>query len=416
MVTAEIITIGDEILFGHILNTNTHWLSNELSSIGITVNRQLTIGDDLPAILDAFKNANFNAQLVIVTGGLGPTNDDITKKAFCKYFNVDLVKNQEVYSHLESFFNERNRPFTEKQQTQSYVPSNATVLMNHFGTAPGMWFEWNNTVFISLPGVPSEMKGIMTTFGFNKIKSTFELPILLHHTIKTIGIGESTLSDLIKDWENNLPSSFKLAYLPSFGEVKLRLTTYTNTSQLEETKRTIQQLNDSLIKIIDTHVYGYNDDTIEKVIIALLNKHNLSLGSIESCTGGYLAHVFTEIPGASTYFKGSVVAYANEVKANVLNIPISTIETFGAVSQEVVEQMAINGRALLNCDISLATSGIAGPDGGTIEKPVGTVWIAISDKNGVESKCLQLTKQRSTNIQLTKQYILYQLFKRIKTL
>jgi nicotinamide-nucleotide amidase len=414
MVTAEIITIGDEILFGHILNSNTQWLSNELSTLGITVNKQLTIGDDLPTIIDTFKQANYNAQLVIVTGGLGPTNDDITKKAFCHFFNVDLKRNQDVFNHLETFFKERNRPFTEKQQTQSDIPSNASVLMNHFGTAPGMWFEWNNTIYISLPGVPTEMKGIMTSFGFQKIKSTFDLPIILHHTVKTIGIGESTLSDLIKDWENNLPKTVKLAYLPSLGEVKLRLTTYTNTTHFEETNKLIQQLNDSLIQIIDEHVYGYNSDTIEKVIISHLNKHNLSIGTIESCTGGYLAHVFTEIAGASNYFKGSIVAYSNEVKSNILNIPHSTIEYKGAVSQEVVELMATNGRTLLNSDITLATSGIAGPDGGTIEKPVGTIWIAIADKNGVESKCLHLTKQRLMNIQLTKQYILYQLFKRIK--
>jgi nicotinamide-nucleotide amidase len=414
MVTAEIITIGDEILFGHILNTNTQWISNELSKIGITVNKQLTIGDDLQTIVDTFQQAQYNAQLVIVTGGLGPTNDDITKKAFCKFFDVSLARNQEVYNHLDTFFKERNRVFTDKQQTQSDIPSNGSVLMNHRGTAPGMWFEWNNTIYISLPGVPVEMKGIMTDYGFDRIKANFQLPIILHHTIKTIGIGESTLSDVIKDWEEQLPNNIKLAYLPSLGEVKLRLTTYTDPSQLEQAKVRIEQLNLSLLQLIEPYVYGYNDDTIEKAVITLLNKSNFTLSTVESCTGGYIAHTFTEIAGASQYFKGSVVAYANEIKTTILDIPSTLIEKNGAVSQEVVEAMALNGLNLFNSHINLATSGIAGPEGGTPDKPVGTVWVAIADKNGVESKCLHLTKQRLMNIQLTKQHLLYLLFKKLK--
>ncbi len=401
---AEILTIGDEILIGQIVDTNSAWLGTELSNIGISVKQITSVSDDKQHILEALASAEKRADIIIITGGLGPTKDDITKHTLCEYFNTHLVMNKEVLDHVEGFFKKRNRPILEVNTKQAEVPANCEVLFNNYGTAPGMWFRHNNKVFISMPGVPFEMKGIMTDIGIPKIKQTFTLPFIYHRTVLTQGIGESFLADKLKDWENNLPTKgIKLAYLPSAGMVKLRL------SIKGENKELIKKMVDEEVKVLynltSEYIYGEEElgkeaPTFQGIIGKMLLKRNQTLAIAESCTGGYISHLITSVAGSSAYYKGSVVAYENEIKIAELNVNPDTIKTYGAVSLECAEEMAKGILKAFDTDYAIATTGIAGPTGETPDKPIGTVCIAIATKHEVKAQRFVFGNNRFRNIQM----------------
>lgn len=396
---ANILTIGDEILYGQITDTNSQWISAELDKLGFRVKKKISIGDQKDIILQTLKESLAEVSIVIITGGLGPTNDDITKKTIAEFFNVSMNRNQEVFDYLKAYFEKRGREFAPLNQTQADLPANAQVIPNTRGTAPGMWLEHEGKVIISLPGVPYEMKGIMTDSGLEKLRAYFNPPVILHRVIKTGGIGESSLAVMIEAWENNLPDHIKLAYLPSAGEVKLRLTG--SGSNREILANEIETQIQLVLPLIQTHVYGFDAETWESSTARWLKENNYTLATAESCTGGYIAHVLTLIPGSSAYFKGSVIAYSNEVKEDLLQVPDDVLKQHGAVSEPVVKAMAEEIRKKLKTTFGIATSGIAGPDGGTPEKPVGTVWIAVSSEGKISTQLLQLTAMRDVNIRLT---------------
>jgi nicotinamide-nucleotide amidase len=391
--TAEIISIGDELLYGQTLDTNAHWISHKLDEYNIKVFQRTTIGDDADQILNAFATAAERVDIVLITGGLGPTKDDLTKPLLAKYFGVGMVHHEEVLRDITLLFAKASREVTALNAQQAELPANCEKITNPVGTAPGMWFYENNTVFVAMPGVPYEMKSIMTQGILPKLHEMFSKGVLHHHIIKTIGITESSLSDLIEDWEVNLPKHIKLAYLPTKGQVKLRLTGSGN--DLNTLKQEIDALQMAIMPKIAKYVYGFGADSLEGVIGQLLNKNNLTLATAESCTGGYLAHMITSVPGSSRYFKGSVIAYSNEVKTAQLGVSTEDLKQQGAVSEEVAKAMAEGVRKALNTDIAIATTGIAGPDGGTIEKPVGTVWIAYSDKHKTLAKKFNFSRDRT---------------------
>lgn len=411
-IRAEVITIGDEILFGQIVDTNTQWISTELTNIGIRTTRKTSVGDDAGAILDALREATQRVDVLIVTGGLGPTKDDITKKTLCQFFGVGLVRNQEALDLVTGFFLKRGRDMTDLNRGQADLPENAQYVQNDWGTAPGMWFDHNETVYISLPGVPFEMKNLMTHRMLPKLKERFALPVIRHKMIRTIGIGESFLAERIEAWEDALPPHIRLAYLPSFGQVKLRLTaTGTNNDQLG---RELDEQVANVLPLIEQHVYGYDNDEIEQVVVRLLKEKNLTLGVAESCTGGQVAATLTKLPGVSAVFQGGVVAYSNDIKHIALGVKNDSLATFGAVSEPVVMEMAEGVRVMLGTDVGIATSGIAGPDGGTPDKPVGTIWIACATPQGTVSKHLRLGPYRDQNITLTTTYVLNLLREQLK--
>ena len=391
--TAEIISIGDELLYGQTLDTNAHWISHKLDEYNIKVFQRTTIGDDADQILNAFATAAERVDIVLITGGLGPTKDDLTKPLLAKYFGVGMVHHEEVLRDITLLFAKASREVTALNAQQADLPSNCKKITNPVGTAPGMWFYENNTVFVAMPGVPYEMKSIMTQGILPKLHEMFSKGVLHHHIIKTIGITESSLSDLIEDWEVNLPKHIKLAYLPTKGQVKLRMTG--SGDDLNTLKQEIDTLQMAIMPKIAKYVYGFGVDSLEGVIGQLLNKNNLTLATAESCTGGYLAHMITSVPGSSRYFKGSVIAYSNEVKIAHLGVSAEDLKQHGAVSEEVAKAMAEGVRKELNADIAIATTGIAGPDGGTVEKPVGTVWIAYSDKYKTLAKKFNFSRDRT---------------------
>ena len=391
--TAEIISIGDELLYGQTLDTNAHWISHKLDEYNIKVFQRTTIGDDADQILNAFATAAERVDIVLITGGLGPTKDDLTKPLLAKYFGVGMVHHEEVLRDITLLFAKASREVTALNAQQAELPANCEKITNPVGTAPGMWFYENNTVFVAMPGVPYEMKSIMTESILPKLHEIFSKGVLHHHIIKTIGITESSLSDLIEDWEVNLPKHIKLAYLPTKGQVKLRLTG--SGDDLNTLKQEIDALQMAIMPKIAKYVYGFGADSLEGVIGQLLNKNNLTLATAESCTGGYLAHMITSVPGSSRYFKGSVIAYSNEVKTAQLGVSTEDLLQQGAVSEEVAKAMAEGIRKALNADIAIATTGIAGPDGGTVEKPVGTVWIAYSDKYKTLAKKFNFSRDRT---------------------
>jgi len=396
---AEVITIGDEILYGQITDTNTQWISAELSRIGIKTIRKSSVGDNEDQILGILHEAASRADVILLTGGLGPTKDDITKKTISRYFGTDLVLNQEALANVTEIFTQRGFPLTEVNRQQALVPANSTCIVNKVGTAPGMWFEHNGKVFVSMPGVPHEMKWLMENSILEKLKTYFLTPVIYHKMIRTIGIGESFLARKIESWEDALPPHIRLAYLPSMGQVKLRLTATGNN--LAGLREEVQTQVDALQLLVAEHIYSYDDDDLEMVIGQLLREHNLTLAVAESCTGGYVSHLITKVPGSSQYFSGSLIAYSNELKVSQLDINPETLKLHGAVSEETIREMAENVRRKLNTDIGVATSGIAGPDGGTADKPVGTIWIAYADAEKTTVKKLQLFRDRLINIQFT---------------
>lgn len=396
IITAELLTIGDELLYGQILDTNSQWMSVAMSEAGFKVIRKTTVGDIEDEIIHAFAEAESRADIVLITGGLGPTNDDLTKPCLCKHFVCGLKIHEEALEEVTAFFKSRGRELTEINRQQAALPECCEKITNAVGTAPGMWFERNNKVFVSMPGVPHEMKLMMTNIILPKLKNYFATPTIVHQVIRTIGLGESFLAEKIASWENALPDHIKLAYLPGLGEVRLRLTGIgPSATQLHDE---IKNLTGQLQHLISEYIYGYGEEPIEAAVGKILKLKQMSISLAESCTGGYLSHLMTSVPGSSAYFKGSVIAYANEIKMQQLEVNSKTLELFGAVSEETISEMAIGVRRRFNTDIGIATSGIAGPDGGTPDKPVGTVWIAYSDGNTTVTKKLQLSRDRILNI------------------
>jgi nicotinamide-nucleotide amidase len=394
--TAEIISIGDELLYGQTLDTNSHWISGKLDEINIKVYQKSTIGDNEDHILKALAEAEQRADIVLITGGLGPTKDDLTKPLLAKYFGVSLVRNDEALDEITNLFTKSNREMRRTNEGQADLPSNAEKISNLIGTAPGMWFHERDTIFISMPGVPYEMKKMMKEIILPRIQERFNKEVIHHHMIKTIGISESKLSGMIEDWELALPKHIKLAYLPTMGQVKLRLTAM--GQNLDQLKIDVIAQQDKLVPVISKYIYGYGDDQIEGVIGQMLLKKNQTLSTAESCTGGYLAHMLTSVPGSSQYYQGTIVSYSNNVKIKELNVKATDIDNYGAVSEEVAKAMAEGVRKKLNTDIGISTTGIAGPDGGTEEKPVGTVWIAYSDREKTVAKKYSFSKDRKFNI------------------
>lgn len=403
-ISAEVVTIGDEILFGQITDTNTQWIGTELTNIGIRVVRKSSVGDQTPAILGVLREAHERANVIIITGGLGPTKDDITKKTLCDYFGVGMVRNETALAVVTGFFEKRGRPMTDLNRGQADLPANAVYIQNDWGTAPGMWFEHEGRVYVSLPGVPFEMKNLMTHRILPKLHDHFNPPIIKHKMMLTAGIGESFLAERIEAWEDALPPHIRLAYLPSFGGVRLRLTA-TGTDDALLTRELEQQVA-GVLPIIEPYVYGYDNDTLESIAGRLLKAKDWTLGIAESCTGGAVSARITSVPGSSAYFQGSIISYSNDVKISQLGVSPDTLATAGAVSEETIRQMAEGVRNALKTDVGIATSGVAGPDGGTPDKPVGTVWIAVSTPTETRTRLLTLGQYRDQNIQLTTTYLL----------
>ena len=411
IIRATILTIGEEILYGHILDTNANFISNALSDIGIKVVMHLSVGDIFSDILDALKVAEAKSDVVLITGGLGPTNDDITKKCLSKYFNTEIKLNQKVFDDLSAYFNKRGFPFTESNQKQAYIPKNADVITNEMGTAPGMWFEKDNTIFVSMPGVPHEMKYLVNEKIIPRLNDVFKSNIIYHKLIMTAGLGESWLAEKIEKWESSLPEYLSLAYLPSYGQVKLRLTARGHDKQflIDEVESYIRTLK----KYIGQYIYGEDGETIQEAIGKQLTSNKQTLSLAESCTGGYISHFITSVPGSSVYFKGSVIAYSNDIKESILKVKPETLRDYGAVSEETVKEMAEGIRQKFNTDYAVATSGVAGPGGGTVDKPVGTIWIAIADRNKTLAKKLTILKDRMSNIKYSSVSALVLLWQRI---
>ena len=397
---AELITIGDELLIGQTIDTNGSWLAEQLNLLGITVSQISSIRDNREHIISSLQNAQSRSELVILTGGLGPTNDDITKSTLCEFFDSELVLNEQVLEKIEAYFNSRSLKMIKVNSDQAMLPNNCQYLKNERGTASGMWFKKDGVDFISLPGVPYEMKGIFLDEILPVLKAQYSISTVVNKTVKTQGIGESFLAEIIKDWEKKLiDSGLKLAYLPSPGIVKLRITAFGNNEA--ELSARIDDSIENLKKLIPKYIFGYEKDRIEEVVGQLLKEKGSSLSLAESCTGGNIAHLITGVSGSSNYFKGSVVAYSNDIKQQVLNVDPKSIQQNGAVSKQVVEQMATGVRNSFKSDYSIATSGVAGPTGGTKQKPVGTVWIAVAYNEGVVSKKFNFGNNRERNIQIS---------------
>ena len=389
------ISIGDELLIGQVINTNAAWLGEQLAAHGFQLDSTLTIGDSEKAILDAF-NACMDADLVLVTGGLGPTADDITKPTVCKFFGTELEFCQTAYDNIVSLFNRRGFQMSERNRGQAMLPKACQYIPNTYGTAPCMWLEKNGTVFVFMPGVPFEMKGIFNDELLPRFKKRFHAVPYEKRVVMTTGIGESFLADKIKEWEENLPDFLSLAYLPQYGMVRLRLSGRHENAELLHA--TLDKEIEKLTALISDYVFSMEDKPIERVVFDLLINKGMTFASAESCTGGNIAHVITLIPGSSEIFKGTAVTYATPMKTKVLGVPAETIENHGVVSQLVVEAMAKGVRNLMEADFGVATTGVAGPGGGTEENPVGTVWIGVASAHGVVSKCFNFGKDRENVI------------------
>lgn len=393
---AEIINIGDELLIGQVVNTNASWLASEINKSGISVVQITGIADDGLAIKKALDQAAERAQIIIISGGLGPTKDDITKKVLAEYFNSDMVFHAPTFEQVKKNFAARHFEITEVNKQQALIPEKCTPLLNKNGTAPGMWFEQEGKVFVSMPGVPFEMKALFTEQVIPRLIRHFKLGAVVHKTVMTTGMGESFLAEKIKTWENNLPPHIKLAYLPQPGIVRLRLSTLGNDK--EKLEKEINSLVDELQNYVPDVIFGYDEDSLEEVTGKLLKVRRKTISTAESCTGGYLSHLITSIAGSSAYYSGSIISYSNEVKQNQLGVFPKTLMKYGAVSKEVVEEMAAGARSRLKTDYALAISGIAGPDGGTEEKPVGTIWIALAGPKGVQAEKFHFGEHRGRNI------------------
>lgn len=395
---AEIITIGDEILIGQIVDTNSPWMAAELNKIGISVAQITSISDRREHILKALDEAGERADIILLTGGLGPTKDDITKKTMAEYFgSKKMVVHQPTLDIVTAFFKKRNVPLTSLNTLQAEVPDNCEVLLNENGTAPCMLFQKGEKVFISMPGVPFEMMSLMTDKVLPELSKRYQLPSIYHRTILTAGIGESFLADKIEDIESSLPPNIKLAYLPKLGLVRLRLSTsgYAGPDQIAEVEHFAKQIENRVKEF-----WVCNEDVaFEKAILDLMQRNKLTLSSAESCTGGYLSHLFTQHAGSSAVFDGGAVVYSNKLKMSILGVNSATLDKHGAVSEETAKEMAEGALRNFDTDFSIALTGIAGPDGGTPEKPVGTIWIAVANKNETVAKRFIFSNKRLQNIE-----------------
>jgi len=410
-IRAEIITIGDEILIGQIVDTNSAWMGKQLSDIGIQVFQITSISDNKEHILKALKEASQRAEIVLITGGLGPTKDDVTKVSLAQYFNSSLIFNESVYGDVEKVFNKFGREVSLVNRKQAEVVANCTPLQNQVGTAPGMWFDEGGVVYVSMPGVPYEMKFLMTAHVLPRLKEKFVTPFILHRSILTQGIGESNLAEKISDFEDALPSHIKLAYLPAPGMVRLRLSA---TGVHEDVIRAeMETLLEKLETYISEFRFGFDEDSMADVLGKLLIEKKLSLSTAESCTGGFIAHQLTSVAGSSAWYMGSTVTYSYKSKTEILGIDEKMMIEHGAVSEEVVLAMAENVRKLMKTDCAVATSGIAGPGGGTPDKPVGTVWIAVALPGKVFAKKVLLGDNRLKTIQVASETALNMLRKAI---
>jgi nicotinamide-nucleotide amidase len=381
---SAIITIGDEILIGQVTDTNAVWISQQLNELGVQVGEMVTVSDNAEQITQTLDRYLGRFDLLIMTGGLGPTGDDITKQTLAVYFGSKMVTNPVVLERITAFFKERGRTMIESNLKQADVPEGCRILINNHGTAPGMWFEKKGTILISLPGVPYEMKGLMTDHVLPEIKKRSKVAQVVHRTIMTQGIPESYLAALLRNWEAELPDCVKLAYLPNPGMVRLRLTVVDKCA--EEAKQILDVNIGKLLGIIPEHIFGYDDMSLEASLGGLLRERGQTLATAESCTGGNIARMITSVPGSSDYYLGSVIAYNNRIKSGILGVDPALIEENGAVSREVVEEMARGVQGLMGSDTSISTSGIAGPDGGTGDKPVGTTWICVRHGDASFSK------------------------------
>jgi nicotinamide-nucleotide amidase len=399
-IKASIITIGDELLIGQVIDTNSAYIAQSLNKIGVTVSNRIAVGDDKNAILDALSNTSKQSNIVIITGGLGPTADDITKPLLNEYFGGKLVIHQPSLDHItDIFLNKYKRPLIERNIKQAEVPDVCEVLFNENGTAPGMLFEKEGVLYFSLPGVPHEMKGLVDKYVISKIKRSFKTPSIVHRTLLTAGLGESFLAEIIADFENALPSHIKLAYLPNFGMVRLRLT---GTSDNENELITNMEAVFAELKVkVQAYLVTDKDEAMEVVVGGLLRANNQTVATAESCTGGYIGHLLSKHAGSSQFYTGGIISYDNRIKTEFLDVSTEILHTVGAVSKEAVEQMAVAVRAKMNTDYGVSVSGIMGPSGQTDEKPLGMVWIGVANKEKVYSKVLYLRFDRSRNIEVT---------------
>lgn len=394
---ACIVTIGDELLIGQVVDTNAAWLGRLLTAAGIEVREMTSISDTPGHIVATLDRLIGTTDVVIMTGGLGPTRDDLTKETLVEYFGGKLVVNEEVLKKIEAFFKSRGRAVIESNRRQALVPDNCIILPNPNGTAQGMWFTKDKTQVISIPGVPYEMKPLAEDHIIPRLREAYKVPDVMHRTIMTQGVPESYLAEMIQRWENALPDCMKLAYLPRPGIVRLRLTVSGKCAK--EGEELLSGQIDKLLKIIPDHVFGYDDIAIEEVTGAILREKGLTLATAESCTGGQIAEKITSVAGSSDYYKGSIIAYSNEIKIQELQVSAKHIEQFGAVSKEVVEEMASVILDRFQTDMAIATSGVAGPGGGSDKKPVGTVWIAVASKSRVLSRKFMFGGNRERNIE-----------------
>jgi len=396
---ATIITIGDELLIGQVIDTNSAWIAQQLNKIGIAVKKRISVGDVADEIWNALDIESKGADIVLITGGLGPTSDDITKSLLCKYFKGKLIVDEGAFQNVKRLFEKvYHKPVTEVNLKQAEVPDVCEVIQNRRGSAPGMLFHKGKTTFISMPGVPYEMQGIMGDV-IPYLKKKFTLPEIIHKTILTAGIGESAIAEILTNFEKQLPKKIRLAYLPNYGMVRLRLTT--SGSDKAATEKMIHDQFIQLKKLVKNYMVTDRDETMEVVIGKILLKHKKTISTAESCTGGAIASLITSVPGSSAYYEGSIVSYSYDIKESLLNVKKETLEKYGAVSEETVTEMLVGLLNKMNTDFGIAVSGIMGPDGGTVDKPVGTVWIAVGNKEKHVCQKLKQRFERKKNIEVT---------------
>ncbi len=414
MIKAQIIAIGDELLIGQVVNTNASWIAEQLDVAGVKVLRMSEISDNENAIVEELERALEIADVVILTGGLGPTKDDLTKKVLAGFFDMELVLNEEMLEIIRNYFSQKGKPLSELNRGQAMLPEGCVALPNFNGTAPGMWFDVEGgMVVVSLPGVPHEMKPLMENQVLSRLKEKFRMPVIVHKTVLTQGIAESFLADEINDWEAQLPENIKLAYLPSTGMVRLRLSC-TGSNRKEISKQVEGQV-EKLLAVIEDYVFGFDKDTLQLLLGKELLKLGAQVAMAESCTGGYVSHLITSVPGSSKYFVGGAVVYSNLMKQELLGVRKETLENFGAVSKEVAEEMVAGCLEKFSADFAAAITGIAGPEGGTEEKPVGTVWISVASAKGtVVSEKFLFGKNRERNIMQSAYAALHLLLKMVK--
>ena len=398
-IDASIITIGDELLIGQVIDTNSAWIAQQLNRAGIAVTKRIAVGDDAHEIWNALESEKGNADVVLITGGLGPTSDDITKQLLCKYFDGKMIVDKGALDNVKFLFEKiYNKPISEVNLKQAEVPDVCEVIQNKRGSAPGMVFQKDGTVFISMPGVPYEMQGIMEDV-IPMLEKRFELPAIIHRTILTAGIGESALAEMIKDFEAQLPPEIKLAYLPNYGMVRLRLTT--SGFDKVKTEKVINEQFEQLKELVKTYMVTDKDESMQEVLGNILSKNKKTISTAESCTGGVIASLITSVPGSSAYYEGSIVSYSYDIKEALLNVKKETLDKYGAVSEETVKEMLWGLLNKMKTDFGIAVSGIMGPDGGTDEKPVGTVWIAVGNKEKQIAQKLKQRFGRQKNIEVT---------------